>query len=203
MPNIMSNGNVAEQGIFAKVLDGIKRASDTTKRELYNGKADIIEGAENLINNKSELYNGLRKLEKIRKKGGPSVKANERSMQNFLNRQKLGGLTLDAFDENGEVKTDVMKNVVNSANKAQKIIDDYGMNGSNININNIALDDTLPYASGFLTNYYKPDGKWDRKRMLGTAGTYFGAAAGIRLLSGGDLTTTKDGQRNIVGVPFF
>ena len=35
------------------------------------------------------------------------------------------------------------------------------------------------------------------------AGTYFGAAAGIRLLSGGDLTTTKDGQRNIAGVPFI
>lgn len=202
MPNIMSNGNVAEQGIFAKVLDGIKRASDTTKRELYNGKADIVEGTENLINNKSRLYKALKTAENGRQKG-TFGKTDEKFLQNVLNRQKLGGLTLDAFDENGEVKTDVMKNVVNSANKAQKIVDDYGINGSNININNIALDDTLPYASGFLTNYYKPDGKWDRKRILGTAGTYFGAAAGIRLLSGGDLTTTKDGQRNIVGVPFF
>lgn len=202
MPNIMSNGNVAEQGIFAKVLDGIKRASDTTKRELYNGKADIIKGAENLTNNESRLYKALKTAENSRQKG-TFGEADEKFLQNVLDKQKLSGLTLDSFDENGKIKKDVMKNVVDSADKTRKIVNDYGINGSNININNIALDDTLPYASGFLTNYYKPDGKWDRKRILGTAGTYFGAAAGIRLLSGGDLTTTKDGQKNIVGVPFF
>lgn len=202
MPNIMSNGNVAEQGIFAKVLDGIKRASDTTKRELYNGKADIIKGTENLTNNESRLYKALKTAENSRQKG-TFGEADEKFLQNVLDKQKLRGLTLDSFDENGKIKKDVMKNVVDSADKTRKIVNDYGINGSNININNIALDDTLPYASGFLTNYYKPDGKWDRKRILGTAGTYFGAAAGIRLLSGGDLTTTKDGQKNIVGVPFF
>ena len=104
MPNIMSNGNAAEQGIFAKVLEGIKRASNATKRELYNGKADIIEGTENLINNKDRLYKALKTAENGRQKG-TFGKNDEKFLQNVLNKQKLGGLTLDAFDESGEVNS--------------------------------------------------------------------------------------------------
>lgn len=81
-------------------------------------------------------------------------------------------------------------------NTAQNIGDFLG-GGTRETIKNMKNGDSFGKA---LKNAHTKDGKIDMKRV---AGTYVAASATGRIVSGGGLTKDKNGNNNIIGIPFI
>ena len=82
------------------------------------------------------------------------------------------------------------------ANAAQNIGDFLG-GGTRETIKNMKNGDSFGKA---IKNAHTKNGKIDMKRV---AGTYVAASATGRIVSGGGLTKDKNGNNNIIGIPFI
>ena len=91
------------------------------------------------------------------------------------------------------------KNLLHS-NKAINSIGEFGING---------LKDNLKFIDSALNNgslkhaakeVFQENGKWSGKKI---AGAYITGAAGLRLASGGGLYKDREGNTDIVGIPFI
>lgn len=152
---------------------------------ILNFAGDVIQG---MMKNDQAIKDSIKSANK------KAVKAGKEAMNSAkIKNPDLSASSLRRIQRNAMKEAGFRSSKTTTGHKVGNFLG----GGTRDTIKNMKNGDTFGKA---LANAHKTNGKMDAKKM---AGTYMAASAAGRVATGGGLTKDKNGNTNIIGIPFI